>query len=72
MTLLSPISTPDASSASLCASPILGLPGKRITHEGALSSPTFTLSFPLPRAEGIGKCKARGLAQVSGKNQPED
>jgi hypothetical protein len=36
-----------------------------------LSSPTFTVSPPLLRAAAIGKCQARGLAQVSVKKQPE-
>lgn len=30
-----------------------------------------TVSPPLLRAEAIGKCQARGLAQVNEKNQPE-
>ena len=36
-----------------------------------LLSPTFMVSPPLLRAEAIGKCQARGLAQFSQKNQPE-
>ena len=49
----------------------LGLPGKRNHLPGRSLSPTFTVSPPLLRAEAIGKCQARGLAQFSQKNQPE-
>ena len=65
-TLLSPISTPDAGSASGALRQLSDCP------EGAppaktLSSPTFTVSPSLLRAAAIGKCQARGLAQVSVK-----